>query len=157
MAAKSLVLTGYGINSEEETSFAFEAAGFQSTVRHINDLTENPDELNDVQVLCIPGGFSYGDDTGSGNALRKDAPDAGIVCIVAATPHSASATYRSPISASPPPSTRNTANGSSPSRTTSPPATNAAGSMSPCRTRIPPGWRRVQNSTSLSHTAKAAS
>lgn len=71
MSAKSLVLTGYGINSEEETSFAFEAAGFQSTIRHINDLADNPGELNDVQVLCIPGGFSYGDDTGSGNAFAQ--------------------------------------------------------------------------------------
>lgn len=71
MSAKSLVLTGYGINSEEETSFAFEQAGFQSTIRHINDLAENPAELNDVQVLCIPGGFSYGDDTGSGNAFAQ--------------------------------------------------------------------------------------
>lgn len=71
MSAKSLVLTGYGINSEEETSFAFEAAGFQSTIRHINDLADNPAELNDVQVLCIPGGFSYGDDTGSGNAFAQ--------------------------------------------------------------------------------------
>ncbi len=71
MTAKSLILTGYGINSEEETSFAFETAGFQSIVRHINDLAENPDELNDVQVLCIPGGFSYGDDTGSGNAFAQ--------------------------------------------------------------------------------------
>lgn len=71
MSAKSLVLAGYGLNSEEETSFAFEQAGFQSTIRHINDLAENPAELNDVQVLCIPGGFSYGDDTGSGNAFAQ--------------------------------------------------------------------------------------
>ena len=71
MKAKSLVLTGYGINSEEETSFAFEQAGFQSQIRHINDLAENPSELNDVQVLCVPGGFSYGDDTGSGNAFAQ--------------------------------------------------------------------------------------
>lgn len=71
MAAKSLVLAGYGLNSEEETSFAFEQAGFQSAIRHINDLAENPGELNDVQVLCIPGGFSYGDDTGSGNAFAQ--------------------------------------------------------------------------------------
>lgn len=71
MSAKSLVLTGYGINSEEETSFAFEQAGFNSQVRHINDLIENPGELNDTQVLCIPGGFSYGDDTGSGNAFAQ--------------------------------------------------------------------------------------
>ncbi len=71
MTAKSLVLTGYGINSEVETSLAFEKAGFQSSIRHINDLAENPNELNDVQVLCIPGGFSYGDDTGSGNAFAQ--------------------------------------------------------------------------------------
>ena len=71
MSAKSLVLAGYGLNSEEETSFAFEQAGFNSQVRHINDLIENPGELNDTQVLCIPGGFSYGDDTGSGNAFAQ--------------------------------------------------------------------------------------
>lgn len=71
MTAKSLVLTGYGINSEEETSFAFEQAGFESQIRHVNDLIENPGELNDVQALCIPGGFSYGDDTGSGNAFAQ--------------------------------------------------------------------------------------
>lgn len=71
MIAKSLVLTGYGINSEEETSHAFEQAGFNSQIRHINDLIENPGELNDAQVLCIPGGFSYGDDTGSGNAFAQ--------------------------------------------------------------------------------------
>jgi phosphoribosylformylglycinamidine synthase I len=71
MTAKSLVLTGYGINSEEETSFAFEQAGFRSQIRHINDLIENPAELNETEVLCIPGGFSYGDDTGSGNAFAQ--------------------------------------------------------------------------------------
>lgn len=71
MSAKSLVLAGYGLNSEEETSFAFEQSGFKSQIRHINDLAENPNELNDVQVLCIPGGFSYGDDTGSGNAFAQ--------------------------------------------------------------------------------------
>lgn len=71
MTAKSLVIAGYGINSEEETSFAFEQAGFHSQIRHINDLIENPGELDETQVLCIPGGFSYGDDTGSGNAFAQ--------------------------------------------------------------------------------------
>ena len=71
MGAKSLVIAGYGINSEEETSLAFEQAGFHSQIRHINDLIENPSELNETQVLCIPGGFSYGDDTGSGNAFAQ--------------------------------------------------------------------------------------
>jgi phosphoribosylformylglycinamidine synthase len=34
-------------------------------------LAENPKELETVQILAIPGGFSYGDDTGSGNAFAQ--------------------------------------------------------------------------------------
>lgn len=71
MTAKALVIAGYGINSEEESAFAFKKVGFDANVRHINDLIENPGELEETQVLCIPGGFSYGDDTGSGNAFAQ--------------------------------------------------------------------------------------
>ncbi len=71
MTAKVLVLGGYGLNCEEETLFAFERAGLSGNIRHINDLIENPGELEKVQVLAIPGGFSYGDDTGSGNAFAQ--------------------------------------------------------------------------------------
>lgn len=71
MSAKALIIAGYGLNCEEETSFAFEHVGFTPIIRHINDLIENPNELDDVQALCLPGGFSYGDDTGSGNAFAQ--------------------------------------------------------------------------------------
>ena len=71
MTAKVLVLAGYGLNCEEETLHAFEYAGFTGVIRHINDLIENPQELEDVQVLTVPGGFSYGDDTGAGNAYAQ--------------------------------------------------------------------------------------
>ncbi|MCI5059581.1 MAG: phosphoribosylformylglycinamidine synthase subunit PurQ [Alphaproteobacteria bacterium] len=71
MTAKALIISGYGLNCEEETAFAFEHVGFDPTIRHINDLIDAPEELNDVQALCIPGGFSYGDDTGSGNAFAQ--------------------------------------------------------------------------------------
>ena len=71
MTANALVIAGYGLNCEEETAHAFEYAGFNATIRHINDLIENPTELNHVQALCVPGGFSYGDDTGSGNAFAQ--------------------------------------------------------------------------------------
>lgn len=71
MTARALVIAGYGLNCEEETARAFELAGFQSTIRHINDLAEAPEELKQMQVLAIPGGFSYGDDTGSGNAFAQ--------------------------------------------------------------------------------------
>lgn len=71
MSAKALVIAGYGINSEEETALAFEHSGFDAKIRHINDLADNPNELKDVQAICVPGGFSYGDDTGSGNAFAQ--------------------------------------------------------------------------------------
>ncbi|MBI2630376.1 phosphoribosylformylglycinamidine synthase I [Candidatus Pacearchaeota archaeon] len=64
-----LVLTGYGINCDEETKFAFEKAGAKADLVHINDLIEIPKRLDDYQIVAFPGGFSYGDDTGSGNAL----------------------------------------------------------------------------------------
>jgi phosphoribosylformylglycinamidine synthase I len=71
MSAKALVIAGYGLNSEEETAHAFSCAGFKTDIRHISDLIDAPGELDGVQALCIPGGFSYGDDTGSGNAFAQ--------------------------------------------------------------------------------------
>jgi len=66
-----LLLTGYGINCEEETAYAFQACGAKSEIMHVNDLIAAPKRLSDYQVLVVPGGFSYGDDTGSGNALAN--------------------------------------------------------------------------------------
>jgi len=36
---------------------------------HINDIINNPSELKLSNILAIPEGFSYGDDTGAGNAF----------------------------------------------------------------------------------------
>lgn len=68
---QTLVLTGYGINCEEETAFAFEKTGAGTRIIHINDLIENKKILDEYQILLFPGGFSYGDDTGSGKALAN--------------------------------------------------------------------------------------
>ncbi|NLV68975.1 MAG: phosphoribosylformylglycinamidine synthase I [Spirochaetes bacterium] len=65
----TLVITGYGINCEEETSYAFKIAGAEPAIIHINDIIENKKMLRDYSILVFPGGFSYGDDTGSGKAL----------------------------------------------------------------------------------------
>ncbi len=65
------VLTGYGINCDEETRFAFEIAGADARIIHINDIIENRSMLHDFQIFAFPGGFSYGDDTGSGKALAN--------------------------------------------------------------------------------------
>lgn len=66
-----LVFSGYGLNCEEETKFAFEIAGGVADIVHINDLIEKPSMLSRYQILAFPGGFSYGDDTGSGNAYAN--------------------------------------------------------------------------------------
>jgi len=64
---KVLILSGYGINCEEETAYAFKLAGGTPEIVHINDLIGK--HLLDYDIMAIPGGFSFGDDTGSGNAF----------------------------------------------------------------------------------------
>lgn len=66
---KVIVLSGYGLNCEEETAYAFFLAGAESKIIHVNDLINGLFSLKDFQILAIPGGFSFGDDTGSGNAF----------------------------------------------------------------------------------------
>lgn len=68
---KALILAGYGLNCEEETLHAFQRSGIDGKIIHINDLIDNPKALDEVQILTVPGGFSYGDDTGSGNAFAQ--------------------------------------------------------------------------------------
>ncbi len=63
-----IILSGYGLNTEEETKTAFELAGARARIVHINDLIARPSLLDATQIAVVPGGFSYGDDTGSGNA-----------------------------------------------------------------------------------------
>lgn len=72
---KVIVMSGYGLNCEEETKFAFEWAGAKEKVRadivHINDLIKNPKMLKNYDIMAFPGGFAYGDDTGSGKAYAN--------------------------------------------------------------------------------------
>ena len=71
MKVKVLVLTGYGINCDEETCWAFRQVGADAKIVHVNDLVEGLERLSDWRILVFPGGFSYGDDTGSGKALAN--------------------------------------------------------------------------------------
>jgi phosphoribosylformylglycinamidine synthase I len=68
---KVIVMSGYGLNCEEETKFAFASAGGKADIVHMNDLIENPKMLTSYDILAFPGGFSYGDDTGSGKAYAN--------------------------------------------------------------------------------------
>ena len=65
------VLRAPGTNCDVETAFAFEAAGANARRMHLFRLLEKPDLLADFQILCIPGGFSYGDDVGAGAVFSQ--------------------------------------------------------------------------------------
>lgn len=71
MRPKVILLTGFGINSEEETAVCFQWAGADTEIVHINDLIDGSKNLNNYQIMVLPGGFSYADDTGSGNAVAN--------------------------------------------------------------------------------------
>ena len=66
MQPRILILRAPGTNCDAETARAFQLAGGQTDVLHVRRLLESPRLLNDYQVFCIPGGFSYGDDIASG-------------------------------------------------------------------------------------------
>jgi phosphoribosylformylglycinamidine synthase subunit PurQ / glutaminase len=68
---KALVMSGFGINSEMETQEALARAGMDADIVHINDLIDRKKQLSDYRLLVFPGGFSYGDDTGAGNAFAN--------------------------------------------------------------------------------------
>ena len=64
-----LVLRAPGTNCDEETAFAFEQAGAIAERVHVNRLIENAALKDRYQILCVPGGFSYGDDIAAGRIL----------------------------------------------------------------------------------------
>ena len=74
MAAKPrvLVLRAAGINCDVETAFAFERAGAEPLIAHVNRLVEKSVRLADFQILAGPGGFSYGDDVGAGRIFALE-------------------------------------------------------------------------------------
>jgi len=54
----ALILTGYGLNCDHETAYAFELAGANAGRIHINSLIDGAVSLEDFQILVFVGGFS---------------------------------------------------------------------------------------------------
>jgi phosphoribosylformylglycinamidine synthase len=61
-----LIVRAPGTNCDIETAHAFELAGAASERLHVNQLIEHPRLAEQFQILCFPGGFSYGDDIAAG-------------------------------------------------------------------------------------------
>lgn len=65
-----LILTGYGINCDVETGWAFEMAGADKIERvHVNRIINGEVNPDDFQIMVFPGGFSFGDHIASGRVL----------------------------------------------------------------------------------------
>jgi phosphoribosylformylglycinamidine synthase I len=70
-APKALILTGFGINCEEEMAAAYRLAGGEATIVHLNEVLHGRVSIHDFDILNFPGGFSFGDDLGSGVVLAN--------------------------------------------------------------------------------------
>ena len=66
---KALVVTGFGINCEEEMAAAYRLVGAEPTILHLNELFQERDSIHNYDILNFPGGFSFGDDIGSAKVL----------------------------------------------------------------------------------------
>lgn len=65
-----LVIAGDGVNCERETAHAIKLAGGEAQIIHVNDfLTIN--NFDTYQAIVFPGGFSFGDQLGSGLVLAR--------------------------------------------------------------------------------------
>ena len=71
MRCKTLILRAAGTNCDAEAAWAFERAGCDVELLHVNRLLENPAELDRFSILAVPGGFSYGDDIAAGKILAN--------------------------------------------------------------------------------------
>ncbi len=62
----ALILTGFGLNCDNETAHVFELAGATAHKVHINAVISGQVKLADFHILALGGGFSWGDDHGGG-------------------------------------------------------------------------------------------
>lgn len=67
-----MVLRAPGTNCDGETAYAFQQAGAEVSLCHINRLIRHEKRLSDYQILVIPGGFTYGDDISAGKVLANE-------------------------------------------------------------------------------------
>ena len=65
------VITGYGINSDNELAHSFALAGGDPRRVHINDLIARKPALSEFDIIAVPGGFSFGDHIASGRVFAN--------------------------------------------------------------------------------------
>ncbi len=69
MKPRVLIITGYGVNCEAESAWAWQLAGADPQQVHLNDLLEDPGKMETFAAIMFIGGFSYGDHMTSGHVF----------------------------------------------------------------------------------------
>ena len=68
---KVLIITGFGLNCEKETTAAFKMCGASPEMVHLNDLLAGKRNLSEFHILAFIGGFSFGDHLGAGTVFAN--------------------------------------------------------------------------------------
>ncbi|MDD4859771.1 MAG: phosphoribosylformylglycinamidine synthase I [Dehalococcoidales bacterium] len=69
---QTIILRAPGTNCDAETAYAFQQAGADTTLVHVNQLIRRRQKLADYQIMVLPGGFTYGDDLGAGKVQANE-------------------------------------------------------------------------------------
>ena len=69
MSVKAIILRAPVPTATRKRRTHLSCAGAIAERVHVNRLLESPKQLGDYQILCLPGGFSYGDDIAAGRIL----------------------------------------------------------------------------------------
>ncbi|NDC64785.1 MAG: phosphoribosylformylglycinamidine synthase I [Planctomycetia bacterium] len=72
LSPRAMILRAPGTNCDHETAHAFERAGAIGRRVHVRAFAQRPSMADDFQIVCIPGGFSYGDDIASGRIFAAE-------------------------------------------------------------------------------------
>ncbi len=70
---RALVIRAAGTNCDREMVRAFELAGAETDLLHLEALCKTPDAIDQYDLIGFPGGFSYGDDVASGRIFAMRA------------------------------------------------------------------------------------
>jgi len=68
---RALVITGFGLNCEVETTCALRVAGAAVDMVHLNDILDGQRALDEFHILAFVGGFSFGDHIGAGTVFAN--------------------------------------------------------------------------------------
>jgi phosphoribosylformylglycinamidine synthase len=72
MKPRALILHATGTNRDLDLQAAFELAGAEAEIVHINQLRSAEKRWEDYQLLALPGGFSYADALSAGRLFALD-------------------------------------------------------------------------------------